>query len=50
MGQHKRNQTAIAAKEGKLEPKKPPIGKREAERILHNRVMNMLFRPWLNNR
>lgn len=34
MGQHKRNPTAIAAKNGELPPKPKPIGKREAERLL----------------
>ncbi len=34
MGQHKRNPTAIAAKNGELLPKLKPMGKREAERLL----------------
>lgn len=32
MGQHKRNPTAIAAKEGKLPPKPPKKSKRQMER------------------
>lgn len=42
MGEHKHNLTAIAAREGKLPPKKKPIRKRERERFvcveLHKRV------------
>ena len=34
MGQHKRNPTAIAAKEGRLEPKKTKMDKRAAERLM----------------
>lgn len=32
MGEHKFNPTAVLAKEGKIAPKKPGIGKREMER------------------
>lgn len=42
MGEHKHNPTAIAAREGKLPPKKKPISKREREHLvcveLHKRV------------
>ena len=34
MGEHKHNPTAIAAREGKLPPKKKPISKRERNRII----------------
>lgn len=42
MGEHKHNPTAIAAREGKLPPKKKPISKRERDCLiyveLHKRV------------
>lgn len=42
MGEHKYNPTAIAAREGKLPPKKKPIRKREREHLvcveLHKRL------------
>lgn len=42
MGEHKHNPTAIAAREGKLPPKKKPISKREREHLvcveLHKRL------------
>lgn len=42
MGEHKHNPTVIAAREGKLPPKKKPISKRERERFvcveLHKRL------------
>lgn len=37
MGQHKRNQTAIAAREGKIPPKKPPLSAYEIRRIMRLR-------------
>lgn len=42
MGEHKHNPTAIAAREGKLPPKKKPISKRDRELLvcveLHKRL------------
>lgn len=42
MGEHKYNPTAIAAREGKLPPKKKKMSKRERERLvcveLHKRL------------
>lgn len=45
MGQHKHNPTAIAAKEGKIQPKPKSMGKREMERMLHAKCQEILFRP-----
>lgn len=45
MGQHKSNPTAIAAKEGRIQPKPKPIGKRERERLLHTKCQEVLFGP-----
>lgn len=45
MGQHKYNPTAIAAKNGELPPKPKQIGKREAERLLHAKCQEILYRP-----
>lgn len=38
MGHHKHNPTAIAAKNGQLEPKPKKMGKREAERLLMREI------------
>ena len=45
MGQHKSNPTAIAAKEGKIQPKPKPIGKRERERLLCAKCQEILCKP-----
>ena len=45
MGQHKSNPTAIAVREGKIQPKPKPIGKREMERMLHAKCQEILLRP-----
>lgn len=45
MGQHKSNPTAIAAKEGKIQPKPKPMGKRERERLLYAKCQEILYRP-----
>lgn len=45
MGQHKSNPTAIAAKEGKIQPKPKPMGKRERDRMLYAKCQEVLFRP-----
>lgn len=42
MGQHKYNPTAIAAKEGKLLPKKKKLSKHESDILLHNAVENAM--------
>lgn len=44
MGQHKRNQTAIDAKNGKLPPKPKKLGKRERERRLYMECQKILYR------
>lgn len=45
MGQHKYNPTAIAAKEGRIPPKKKPhISKRQAEWLIQQRIENELRR------
>lgn len=38
MGQHKFNPNCQLAKEGKLEPKPKPLGKRAAERLLYQKI------------
>lgn len=38
MGQHKFNQTAIDAKEGKLPPKKKRMSKRERDYLIHKMI------------
>ena len=38
MGQHKTNPTAIAAKNGELPPKQKPMGKREWERMVTQKI------------
>lgn len=45
MGQHKSNPTAIAAKEGKIQPKPKQIGKRERDRMLYAKCQEILYRP-----
>lgn len=42
MGQHKHNQTAIAAAKGELPPKKraPQLTKRQAERLLKAEILS----------
>ena len=42
MGQHKYNPTAIAAKNGKLQPKPKKPSKREREAFLQNAVENAM--------
>jgi hypothetical protein len=38
MGHHKHNPTAIAAKNGAIEPKPKKLGKRERERLLMREI------------
>lgn len=38
MGQHKHNQTVIAAKNGELPQKPPKMTKREKERIIYSEI------------
>lgn len=42
MGQHKYNQTAIAAKNGELPPKQKKISKRELDRIIYKKCQDKL--------
>ena len=42
MGQHKYNPTAIAAKEGKIPPKKKRRGKRQSEWLMQKMIENEL--------
>ena len=46
MGQHKYNPTAQLAKEGKIPPKKPKIGKREKERFIKEAVFDYLRKKY----
>lgn len=46
MGQHKYNPTAKLAKDGKLLPLTPKIGKREAERMLIKEVTHVLYQKF----
>ena len=47
MGQHKHNPTAILAKEGKLPPKEPKMGKPERrrflQRLMEQELMNRII-------
>lgn len=45
MGEHKYNPTAIAAKKGELPPKKKPLGKREAMRIVEVKLQAIMNKP-----
>ena len=45
MGQHKYNPTAIAAKNGELPPKPKPISKREQDRILYEKCLEIIYKP-----
>lgn len=45
MGQHKHNPTAIAAKEGKIQPRPKPMDKRERDRMFYAKCQEILFRP-----
>ena len=45
MGEHKYNQTAIAAKEGKLPPKKKKKDKREVDRVLYAKCQEIIYKP-----
>ena len=44
MGQHKHNPTAILAKEGKLPPKEPKMGKPERRRFLREMMRQELIK------
>ena len=48
MGQHKYNPTAIAAKNGELEPKKKPMSKRERERLIYAKCREILYQPFMD--
>lgn len=45
MGQHKHNQTAIAAAKGELPPKPKKMSKRESERLLYAKCQEILYKP-----
>ena len=45
MGQHKYNQTAIAAANGELPPKPKKMSKRESERLLYVKCAEILYKP-----
>ena len=48
MGRHKHNPTAIAAKNGKLSPKKQPkLSKRQVDALMRRRVQNLTGIPTL---
>ena len=46
MGQHKYNQTAIDAKEGKLPPKTKKMSKRERDQLLYNKCKEVIYKPF----
>lgn len=46
MGQHKYNQTAIDAKDGKLPPKPKKMSKRERDRLLDAKIKEVLYKPF----
>lgn len=48
MGQHKYNPTAIAAKNGELEPKKKPMSKSERERLIEAKCREILYKPFMD--
>lgn len=43
MGQHKYNETAILAKEGKLPPRKPKVGSVGSGRIMQRLIQDKIF-------
>ena len=42
MGQHKRNQTAILAGQGKIMPKSKKMSKRERDRMMYAKLISCL--------
>lgn len=48
MGQHKHNPTAIAAKNGELQPKPKPMSKRERERMLYAKCQEIIYKPLMD--
>ena len=46
MGQHKYNQTAIDAKEGKLPSKPKKLSKRERDALLYAKCKEVLYAPF----
>ena len=46
MGQHKYNQTAIDAKDGKLPPKQKKMSKRERDQLLYDKCKEVLYAPF----
>jgi hypothetical protein len=49
VGQHKHNPTVQLAKEGKLPPKKPKMGKRECERTVMDHINQLLYPSFLRS-
>ena len=47
MGQHKHNQTAIAAKNGELPPKPKKMSKRETDRIIYSLIETKMYEYFL---
>ena len=47
MGEHKRNPTAIAAKNGELPPKKPKLSKRQQDMWLRKKIQDATGLPQL---
>ena len=45
MGEHKRNPTAIAAKNGELPPKPKKMSKRERDRLFYAQIQETLYKP-----
>lgn len=45
MGEHKRNPTAIKAKNGELPPKPKPMGKCERDRLFYAKCQEILYKP-----
>ena len=43
MGEHKTNPTAIAAKNGELSPKPKPMSKREMDRLLTAKALEIFY-------
>lgn len=45
MGEHKHNPTAIAAKNGELQPKQRPMSKRQMDAIIRKRIQDATGLP-----
>lgn len=47
MGQAKRNPVALAAKRGEIPSKKPRMGKREVDRLIKSKVVELMIQRGL---